>query len=88
MVDSANDLSIEVFLLKKKYDVDAFYTVVNELLDEFVIDAIEDDSPENLMSVVDRISVNIGKKITNQRYCTTVSNRRRYINLCCKLSSA
>ena len=66
MVDSANDLSIEVFLLKKKYDVDAFYTVVNELLDEFGIDAIEDDSPENLMSVEDRITVNIGKKITNE----------------------
>ena len=66
MVDSANDLSIEVYLLKKKYDVETFYTVVNELLNEFGIEAIEDDSADNLMSVEDRITVNIGKKITDE----------------------
>ena len=66
MVDSANDLSIEVFLLKKKYDVDTFYTAVNKLLNEFGVDAIDNDSPENLMSVEDRITLNIGKKITEE----------------------
>jgi len=64
-IDSVNDLSIEVHLLKKKHNIEEFYDNINKLLKDAGIEPIEADSPKSTLTLEDRITINYGKKIAN-----------------------
>ena len=64
-INSVNDLSIEVHLLKKKHNIEEFYDNINKLLKDAGIEPIEADSPKSTLTLEDRITINYGKMIAN-----------------------